>query len=107
MGLNGIMEIKQVIDFTQTHLKNEKTGHDFYHGERVANLASQMYLVDHADAHEDSRVVAIIKTAGYLHDTIDEKICADSQKVIDEIEELLPQVGINELEVWYILFSIQ
>src|SRR5699024_12092980 len=77
MGLNGIMEIKQVIDFTQTHLKNEKTGHDFYHGERVANLASQMYLVDHADAHEDSRVVAIIKTAGYLHDTIDEKICAD------------------------------
>lgn len=37
------MEIKQVIDFTQTHLKNEKTGHDFYHGERVANLASQMY----------------------------------------------------------------
>lgn len=107
MGLNGIMEIKQVIDFTQTHLKNEKTGHDFYHGERVANLASQMYLVDHADAHEDSRVVAIIKTAGYLHDTIDEKICADPQKVIDEIEELLPQVGFNELEAWDILFTIQ
>ncbi len=67
------MNISQVIAFTKNHLKDEKTGHDFYHGERVAKLATKMYLADHDSAHEDSREVAIIKSAGYLHDTIDEK----------------------------------
>ena len=90
------MDIDQVIQFTKDHLKDEKTGHDFYHGQRVANLANKMYLEDHPDAHEDSRVVAIIKTGGYLHDTIDEKICADPEKVVAEIKELLPKVGFND-----------
>ena len=101
------MDIAAVIRFTKEHLKNEKTGHDFYHGERVAHLASKMYLADHESAHEDSREVAIIKTAAYLHDTIDEKVCADSEKVVTEIDELLPQVGFNDLEVWDILYTIQ
>ncbi|AHI11201.1 HD domain protein [Lactobacillus helveticus H9] len=107
MGLNGIMDINAVIEFTKNQLKDEKTGHDFYHGERVAHLASKMYLADHESAHEDSREVAIIKTAAYLHDTIDEKVCADSEKVVKEIDELLPQVGFNDLEVWDILYTIQ
>ncbi len=101
------MDIAAVIRFTKEHLKNEKTGHDFYHGERVAHLASKMYLADYESAHEDSREVAIIKTAAYLHDTIDEKVCADSEKVVKEIDELLPQVGFNDLEVWDILYTIQ
>lgn len=101
------MDINAVIEFTKNQLKNEKTGHDFYHGERVAHLASKMYLADHESAHEDSREVAIIKTAAYLHDTIDEKVCADSEKVVTEIDELLPQVGFNALEVWDILYTIQ
>lgn len=101
------MDIAAVIQFTKEHLKNEKTGHDFYHGERVAHLASKMYLADHESAHEDSRVVAIIKSAGYLHDTIDEKICTNPEKVVEEIKELLPQVDFNDLEVWDILFTIQ
>ena len=69
------MDLTKVTDFVKEQLKNEKTGHDFYHGQRVAHLASKMYLQDNPDAHEDSRMVAIIQTAGYLHDTIDEKIC--------------------------------
>ncbi|MCT0164491.1 HD domain-containing protein [Lactobacillus helveticus] len=101
------MDIAAVIRFTKEHLKNEKTGHDFYHGERVAHLASKMYLADHESAHEDSHEVAIIKSAGYLHDTIDEKICADPEKVVEEIKDLLPQVGFNDLEVWDILYTIQ
>lgn len=101
------MDINAVIEFTKNQLKDEKTGHDFYHGERVAKLASQMYLSDHEHAHEDSREVAIIKTAAYLHDTIDEKVCADSEKVVKEIDELLPQVGFNDLDVWDILYTIQ
>ena len=58
------MNIDAVVEFTKKHLKDEKTGHDFYHGQRVANLASKMYLEDHPDAHADSRMVAIIKSGG-------------------------------------------
>ena len=79
------MNIEAVIEFVKAQLQNEKTGHDFYHGQRVAHLALKMYLADHPEASETSRISTIIKTAGYLHDTIDEKICADPQKVIDEI----------------------
>jgi uncharacterized protein len=101
------MDIELVKQFTQDHLKGEKTGHDYYHGQRVANLATKMYLSDYPDAHADSRVVAIIQTGSYLHDTIDEKICDDPSKVIAEIKELLPKVGFTELEAQDILFTIQ
>lgn len=66
-----------------------------------------MYLSDYPDAHADSRVVAIIQTGSYLHDTIDEKICDDPSKVVAEIKELLPKVGFTELEAQDILFTIQ
>ena len=82
------MEITKVIDFVQKQLEGEKTGHDFYHGQRVAHLASQLYLQDNPDAHADSRMVAIIQTAGYLHDTIDEKICADPEQVVEQIKQI-------------------
>lgn len=101
------MDIELVKQFTKDHLKGEKTGHDYYHGQRVANLATKMYLSDYPAAHEDSRIVAIIQAGSYLHDTIDEKICEDPSNVIAEIKELLPKVGFTELEAQDILFTIQ
>ena len=101
------MDLSKIVAFTQQQLADERTGHDFYHGKRVADLASRMYLSDHTSAHADSRVVAIIRTGGYLHDTIDEKICVDPAAVIAKIKKLLPEVGFTELETEDILFSIQ
>lgn len=100
------MNLNQIIAFVKEKLKGETTGHDFYHGERVAKLAAKMYLADFPAAHEDSRIVAIIKTGGYLHDTIDEKICPDPDEVLAEIKKLLPQVGFEELEIQDIIFTI-
>lgn len=61
------MDITKVIQFTKKQLKDERTGHDFYHGKRVADLASKMYLHDHPTAHENSRVNAIIQAGGYTY----------------------------------------
>ena len=88
------MNIELVKQFTKDHLKGEKTGHDYYHGQRVANLATKMYLSDYPGAHKDSRIVAIIQTGSYLHDTIDEKICDNPDEVIKEIKVLLPNLQI-------------
>lgn len=101
------MDIAPVIAFTKKQLDGEKTGHDFYHGHRVADLASRMYLQDYPHAHADSRIVAIIRCGGYLHDTIDEKVCSDPQAVLEQIKPLLHQVGFAELEVQDILFTIE
>lgn len=101
------MDLAKVIVFVQEQLKNERTGHDFYHGQRVADIASRLYLADHVSAHAESRVVAIIRAGGYLHDTIDEKICPDPPAVIAKIKKLLAQVGFTSLESQDILFTIQ
>lgn len=101
------MDLAKIIVFVQEQLKNERTGHDFYHGQRVADIASRLYLADHVSAHADSRVVAIIQAGGYLHDTIDEKICPDPPIVIAKIKKLLAQVGFTRLESQDILFTIQ
>lgn len=79
----------------------------FIMGERVADLASRMYLKDNPNAHSDSRMVAIIRCGGYLHDTIDEKVCADPDEVIEQIMPLLSKTGFTDLEVEDILCTIQ
>ena len=107
MGKEINLDLTKVTEFVKEQLQDEKTGHDFYHGQRVAHLASKMYLQDNPAAHKDSRMVAIIEAAGYLHDTIDEKICADPDQVLASIKKLLPQAGFTALEVKDILFTIQ
>ena len=61
------MNIELVKKFTKDHLKGEKTGHDYYHGQRVANLATKMYLSDYPDAHKTTRILDIIKKKIYLN----------------------------------------
>lgn len=101
------MDIAPVISFVKKQLEDERTGHDAYHAQRVADLATKMYLADFPNAHADSRIVAIIRSGGYLHDTIDEKVCAHPQQVISQIKLLLPKVGFTDLEIQDILFTIQ
>lgn len=101
------MNIAPVISFVEKQLEDERTGHDAYHAHRVANLATKMYLADFPNAHANSRIVAIIRSGGYLHDTIDEKVCTHPQQVIDQIKFLLPKVGFTDLEIQDILFTIQ
>ena len=102
-----MIDLRKIKFFTQDQLKNERTGHDFYHGQRVANMAERMYLHDNPQAHKNSRIVAIIRAGGYLHDTIDEKVCSNPEKVIEEIKIVLAQSGFEDLEVKDILFTIQ
>ena len=102
-----MIDLEKIKNFTKTQLEDERTGHDFYHGKRVAHLAEKMYLSDNPQAHKNSRMVAIIKTGSYLHDTIDEKVCSDPEAVIKKIKILLAQSGFEDLEIDDILFTIQ
>ena len=43
------MERKLIADFVKENLAEERTGHDYYHGKRVAVLAERMLLADHPE----------------------------------------------------------
>lgn len=102
-----MIDLEIIKNFVQDQLKDERTGHDYYHGQRVARLARKMYLEDNPNAHEDSRMVAIIETGSYLHDTIDEKIVDNPQEVIEKIKVVLKESGFDGLEIDDILFTIE
>lgn len=102
-----MIDLDKIKSFTKEQLEGETTGHDFYHGRRVADLATKMYLADNQQARPDSRIVAIIQAGSYLHDTIDEKVTDDPDIVIEQIQQLLPQAGFIELEIAAILYTIQ
>lgn len=102
-----MIDLEIIKNFVQDQLKDERTGHDYYHGQRVAHLARKMYLEDNPNAHEDSRMVAIIEAGSYLHDTIDEKIVDNPQEVIEKIKVVLKESGFEGLEIDDILFTIE
>lgn len=52
------MERKLIADFVKENLAEERTGHDYYHGKRVAVLAERMLLADHPEAGQKSRDIA-------------------------------------------------
>lgn len=101
------MKLNLIENFVKDKLKAEETGHDYYHGKRVANLALKMYLADNPNAHLNSRMAQIIHAAGLLHDTIDEKICVEPEHVLVEIKQLLTKAEFERLEIEDIVYSIQ
>ena len=63
------MDRQLVADYIEKQLGDEMTGHDFYHGQRVARLAERMLVADHPESGQESRDIAF--AAGFIHDAID------------------------------------
>lgn len=74
--------MEKIIVFVKEQLKNDCTGHDFLHAQRVVNNAKKILK-------EEKGNERIIFTACYLHDTVDEKLFSNPNKQIDKIRKLL------------------
>lgn len=99
------MQIKNIQAFAHKYLDNDTTGHDYWHGERVANLAKKLFLQDYPKAQEKQLDLLLIM--GYLHDTIDEKICANPDEVTSEMKNLLKNENLKQDEISSILFVLK
>lgn len=99
------MKRELIINYVKENLADERTGHDFYHGLRTAKLAEGMLLKDQPDASQTSRDIAF--TAAMVHDTIDEKVCADPDRVLAELKELFAQAGLDKEAQDNIFFTIE
>jgi len=70
--------ISQTEEYVKNELFKESTGHDWYHTDRVRNLAKRI-------AHEEKADIFIVEVAALLHDIGDYKLYNGDEKVARHI----------------------
>lgn len=93
-------KIEKIKEFVSQIHQNNKDGHGFDHISRVVALAGQI-LVSEPDADAE----LVIATA-YLHDTYDEKICADVESRKLEVADFLENIGFSQKKIEQIFYII-
>ena len=94
-------KIETIRIYAKEKLGADRSGHDFYHVQRVAkiakNLAEQEGVTD----------TLIIEAASYLHDVIDDKVVADVISAQDDLKKFLKELGFSLEEVQEIFKIIE
>lgn len=81
-----------IIKFVKEELKNDHSGHDFKHIERVVNNAKKIMKVNGGNER-------IILTACYLHDIIDKKLFNDIESQLNKVNTTLKNNNYSEEEI--------
>lgn len=79
-------DLTEIKTFAKKCLDGDITGHDYFHVNRVAQLATRLYVADHAIPNKHA--IFIIQIAAYLHDTIDEKVTDNISQRLTQIHNL-------------------
>lgn len=84
--------IENTKKFVKSKLENEGSGHDWYHIERVYNLAKYLGEEEGGDSY-------IIELAALLHDIEDWKFSKDNESETNVIEDFLLSEGVKEEDI--------
>ena len=96
-------KIEAIRNYAKEKLGDDRSGHDFYHVERVAKIAAKL------GEQEGVSDTLIIETASYLHDVIDDKIVADVDTEKESLKKFLKELAFsadNIQEVFEIIENI-
>lgn len=96
-------KIEAIRNYAKEKLGDDRSGHDFYHVERVAKIAAKLA------EQEGVSDTLIIETASYLHDVIDDKIVADVDSEKESLKKFLKELDFsadNTQEVFEIIENI-
>lgn len=80
--------LKNIEQWVKVELAHEKSGHDWYHIERVTNIAKEILV------HEDADSFTVI-AAALLHDIADDKVSSDVDASLQNIRALLEANAVN------------
>lgn len=97
--MNYIKQLNEAKSYMRTFHKDDTTGHDVAHVERVLNLAK--FIAD----TEQSGELLIIELASILHDTVDSKL-TDTAYSMTQLSHFLQKIQIsdeNRLRILYII----
>lgn len=92
-----VADTKQMV---KDKLKNEGTGHDWYHIERVWKMASKLAEKEQANSF-------IVELSALLHDLIDDKLVKDKGQALQEVEYWLEGAGVSTSDADRIMDIIQ
>ncbi|RKQ37620.1 HD domain-containing protein [Oceanobacillus halophilus] len=93
-------KIEEIKEYVQDLFNKDSSGHDFYHMQRVANMAKNIALHEGADEF-------ICEVAAWLHDIGDYKLFQNPDVAINELKAFLISLSINEQDMETILHIIR
>lgn len=79
--------------FVKQKLSHDFSGHDMAHIERVVKLANKILN------HQPQANAFIVLMSAYLHDVIDEKVIADVNNAINELQDYLRSLNLTAEEI--------
>lgn len=79
--------------FVKQKLSHDFSGHDMAHIERVVKLANKILN------HQPQANTFIVLMSAYLHDVIDEKVIADVNNAINELQDYLRTLNLTTEEI--------
>src|SRR5690625_3071795 len=81
-------QLEQIKQYVKTLFHNDATGHDYFHMQRVADMAKQLALQEKANTF-------ICEAAGWIHDIGDHKLFTNPQQAHTELNEFLSAIGVS------------
>jgi len=96
------MELLPIQEFAKMTLEDDTTGHNWKHALRVEKNAKKI-----SPDELDTEAIEIIRSACWLHDTIDDKISDSKRKSIADVAELLNENDATKEQKREILYIIQ
>lgn len=95
-------KINQVIAYAKEKLSTEVAAHDFYHSQRVMDIAT---IIGNKTSQEVD--MAIIKVASITHDVIDKKVALDVSKATRELKDKLTELAYTTSQIDHVLDIIE
>ncbi|GAB6092868.1 HD domain-containing protein [Furfurilactobacillus curtus] len=86
-------QLVQIINYSRHILGTDRSGHDFFHVQRVAKLAERI------EASEQTGQRLVILAAAYLHDVVDDKVVTDSMAAHQQLSDYLNHIGVNAAQI--------
>ena len=90
-------QLSKVKKFSYNKMKNDSTGHNFDHIQRVIKTVQKLLKIEAADP-------VITLSAAYLHDVADDKLVKDPAKLETEIRQFLKEADFTPEQIDEILY---
>ena len=90
------MNLKLIENYSQEKMKNEFSGHDFYHVIRVRNVAIELGKL------ENNCDLIVVEAASLLHDVADPRLCNNIVETIEEMKLKLIEANFDENRISHI-----
>lgn len=95
--MNEKKQISAIKQYSYDKMRNDSTGHNFDHIQRVVATAEQILQTEPAD-----KLVTL--AAAYLHDVADDKLVQDPQKLEQEVHSFLLDINLSKKQADEILY---